>query len=127
MTRNSGSEISQDVEALKVTSFSDGQQACRGQFATGAAIAETDFAPLDARTERSFGAIVGGLDTFEFQESEQPPVVLEKSRSEIADLPVGTVQMPLGQSENPFLDRDRAQQQLAPINLAAAKLVPEPE
>jgi hypothetical protein len=34
------------------------------------------FAPLHARTERSFGAIVGGLDTFQIQESKQPPVVL---------------------------------------------------
>src|SRR5712692_850460 len=127
MTRNGGGEISQDVEALEIASFSNGQQARRGQFAVCTAIAEADFAPLHARTERSFGAIVGRLDTFEFQESEQPPMVLEKSRGKIADLAVGTVQIPLGQSENPFLDRDRTQQQLLPIHLAAAKLVPEPE
>jgi len=36
-------------------------------------------------------------------------------------------QMPLGQSEDPFLHGDRTQQQLASINLTAAKLVPEPE
>jgi hypothetical protein len=35
--------------------------------------------------------------------------------------------MPLGQSEDPFLHGDRTQQQLASINLTAAKLVPEPE
>src|SRR5260370_283833 len=127
MTRNGGREISQDVEALNLTSLSDGQQACRGQFAVGAAIAEADFAPLHTRTERSFGAIVGRLDTFEFQESEQPPVVLEKSCGKIADVTVGAVQMPLGQGENPFLDWDRTQRQLAPINLAAAKFVPQPE
>jgi hypothetical protein len=35
--------------------------------------------------------------------------------------------MPLGQGENPLLDPDRTQQQLAAINPTAAKFVPEPE
>jgi hypothetical protein len=53
----------------------NGQQACRGQFTVCTAVCEANFAPLHARTEGSFGAIVGRLDTFEFQESEQPSVV----------------------------------------------------
>ena len=55
MTRNSGSEISQDVEALKITSFSNGQQACRGQFAVGAAIAEADLDWLDVPRANRYG------------------------------------------------------------------------
>src|ERR1017187_3511449 len=127
MTGNRGGEVGQDVEALQLTGFGNSQQTSRGQLASGAAVAKGDFAPLHARAQRSFGAVVGGFNAFVFEESKQPVVMLEKSRGEIADLAVGTVQMPLGQREDPFLDRDRTQQQLASIDLAAAKLVPEPE
>ena len=127
MAPNCGREIDQNIEALKITGFGDSQQAGRGQLAVGATVAEADFAPLHPRSERPFGAVVGGLDSFVFEESEQSLIMLEQSRGEIADLAVGTVQMALGQGENPFLDGDRTQQQLASINLAAAKLVPQPE
>src|SRR5260370_29159615 len=77
MARNCGREIFQNVEALKITGFSEGQQASRRHLAVGATIAEADFAPLHARAERAFGAVVGGLDSFVFQESKQPFVMLE--------------------------------------------------
>ena len=127
MRCNGHREIGQNIEALKITGFGDGQQTSRGQLAGGAAIAEADFPPLHARAERSFGAVVGGLDAVLFEKSKQPLVVLVQCRGEIADLAVGRVQMPLGQSENPLLDGDRTQQKLASIDLAAAKLVPEAE
>ena len=91
MAGNCSGEIGQDVEPLKIAGFGDGQQARRGQFAVGAAIAERDFSPLDASAERTFGAVVSGLDPWVFEESKQPLVMLEKSRGEITDLAVGTV------------------------------------
>jgi hypothetical protein len=35
--------------------------------------------------------------------------------------------VPLGQPDNPFLDRDRSQPQLTSIDLAPAELAPQPE
>ena len=106
MADNRCGEIGQNVEALKVAGFGDGQQARCGQFAIGAAIAEADLAPLHTGAEGTFNAVVGGLYALVFQESIEPVVVLEKSRGEIADLAVRAVQMPLRQRENPFLNRD---------------------
>ena len=60
------------------------------------------------RSERLRGATLSDEQhAFVFDESEQPLVVLEQSRGEIADLAVRTVQMSLGQAENPLLDVDR--------------------
>ena len=39
----------------------------------------------------SFGTVVGGLDTFLFEKSEQPLIMLEQSPSEIPDLAMGTI------------------------------------
>src|ERR1022692_953041 len=122
-----GGEIGQNIDALKITGFGDRQQTSRGQLALGAAIAEADFSPLHSRAERSFGAIVGGFNAFLFEKGKQPLVVLEQCCREIADLAVGSVQVPLGQSENPLLYADRTQKQLVSIDLATAKLVPEAE
>src|SRR5450759_5194077 len=112
MTDNRCGEIGQNVETLKVAGFGDGQQARCGQFSIGAAVAEADLAPLYAGTEGTFSAVVGGLYAIVFQESIEPVVVLKKSRGEIANLALRAVQMPLRQRENPFLNRDRSQQQL---------------
>ena len=127
MADNRCGEIGQNIEALKVTGFGDGQQARCGQFAIDAAIAEADLAPLHAGAKGTFHAVVGGLYALVFQESEEPVVMLEKSHGQIADLAVRAVQMSLRQRENPFLNRDRSEQQLAAIHLAAAEFVPEPE
>ncbi len=70
MTGNGGGQIGQDVEALEVAGLGDGQQTGGGEFAVSAAIPKTDFAPLHAGTQRSFRAVVGGLDTFVFEETE---------------------------------------------------------
>ena len=80
MTRNSHGQVGQDIKPLKIADSRNGQQAGRGQFAIGAPVAETDFTPLDASAERSFGAVVGRLHTFVFQKSVQPVVVLEQGR-----------------------------------------------
>src|SRR5438128_1765379 len=106
MADNRCGEIGENVEALQVAGFRDSQQARCRQFAIGAAIAETDLAPLHAGTEGTFHAVVGGLYTFVFQESIEPVVVLEKSRGEIEDFAVRAVQMPLRQCENLFLNWD---------------------
>jgi hypothetical protein len=84
MTHNSGREISQDVEALKVA-------------------------------------------TFAFEENEQPPVVLEKSCGEIADLPVGTLQMPARPRTKIDSWTGSSAAAVGADQLAAAKLVPLPE
>lgn len=110
-----------------MTGLGDGQQAGRGQFAVGAAVAEADLAPLHPRAQRPLRAVIGRLDTVVFEEREEPFVMHEQSGGEIADLAVGAVEMALGQIENPFLDGERAQQQLRAVDLAAAELVPEPE
>ena len=91
MASNGCGEISQNVEAMKVARFADGQQARRGQFAMGAAVAEADLAPLHPGAEGTFHAVVGGFYALVFQESEKPFVMLVKSRSEIADLAVRAV------------------------------------
>src|ERR1700720_3304674 len=127
MGGNRGGEIGQSIDTLTVTGFGDRQQTSRSQLPLDAAVAETDFPPLHRGTECPFGAVVGGLNAFLFEEGKQPLVVFEKSGGEIADLAVGTVQMPFGQSENPLLNADRTEPQLASINEAAAKLVPEAE
>ena len=127
MTGNRASEIGQGVDALQVTGFGDGQQTSRCQFTFSAAVSEADFAPLHAGAERSFSAVVGGLNALSFEEGEQSLVVFKQGSGEIPDLAVGTVQMPLGQGEDPLLDGDRADQGLASIQLAATKLVPESE
>ena len=79
--------------------------ACRAAANLIAAVAR--FCATHTRAERSFGAVVGGLNALVFKKSKQSLVVLEQSRGKIADLAVGTVQMPLGQDENPLFDRDR--------------------
>ncbi len=127
MADNGGREIGQDVAPLAITSFRDRQQTSRGQLALGAAVAEADFAPLDAGAERPFSAVVGRFNAFLFQEREQPLIVLEKGGGQIADLAVRAIQVPLGQFDNPFFDWDRSQDQLASIDLAPSKLVPEAE
>jgi len=38
---------------------------------------------------RQFSVVVGGLNALVFEESEQPSIVLQQSRGEIADLAVG--------------------------------------
>ena len=91
MASNGCGEISQNVEALKVARFADGQQARRGQFALSAAVAEADLAPLHAGAEGTFHAVVGGLDTLVFQESKEPVVMLKKSPGEVANLAVRAV------------------------------------
>ncbi len=127
MARDCGREISQDVEVLQVAGSGDRQQARRGQLPVGAAVAKADLTPLHPRAQRTLRAVIGRLDPLVFEEREQPLVVYEQGGGEIADFAVGAVQMPLSQGENPFLDGERAQQQLGPVDLAAAELVPEPE
>ena len=61
MAGNGGRQIGQNVEALEVAGFSDGQQTRGGEFAIGATVAETDLAPLHAGAEGAFHAVVGGL------------------------------------------------------------------
>ena len=101
MAHNRGGKIGQNVEALESTAFGDRQQTSRGQLALSATVVEADFAPLHAGAQRSFSAVVGGLNALLIEESEQPLIVLKQSRGEVADLTVGTVQMPLGQRKNP--------------------------
>ena len=127
MGRDRGGEIGQSIDALKITGFGDSQQTGRGQLPSGAAISETDFPPLHGRAQRSFGAVVGGLNALLFEKGKQPLVVLEQCCRQISDLTVGRVQMALSQSENPLLNGDRTQKQLVSIDLAAAKLVPQSE
>lgn len=73
MTRNRGGQTAEDRR------FQKGHQAGRGQSPSALALAETDFAPLDGSAERSFGALVGRLRAFVFQESVQPVIVLEQA------------------------------------------------
>jgi len=108
VTGNRGREICQDVKTLQIAGFGDRQQSSRGQFASGTAVAEADFAPLNASAQCSFGAIVGGVNAFVLEESKQALVVLEQSHGEIADFAVVTIQVLLGQGDDPLLDRDRA-------------------
>src|ERR1017187_9247523 len=75
MAHNRGEKIGQNVEALEITAFGDRQQTSRGQLALSATVAEADFAPLHARAQRSFSAVVGGLNALPIEESEQPLIV----------------------------------------------------
>src|SRR5438105_15785413 len=113
MAGNGGRQIGQNVEALEVAGFSDGQQTRGGEFAIGATVAETDLAPLHAGAEGAFHAVVGGLDTFVFQEREESVAMLEQSRGEITDFTVGAVQVPLRQGESPFLTGNQSVQSFA--------------
>src|SRR5215831_395169 len=97
MTGNGCREIGQNVQSLKVAGFADGEQARRGQFALGAAVAEADLAPLHTGAQ---GA--GRLDALVLQEDEEPVVMLEKSRGQIANLAVRALQVLLRQRVNPF-------------------------
>src|SRR5580693_6608657 len=115
MTSDRGREIGQNIQALQITGFGDGQQAGRGYLAIGAAVAKADFAPLHACAERSFGAVVSGLHALVIEKSKQSLVVLGQSRGKVADPSVGAAQMPLSQDENPLFDRDRTDRQLASI------------
>ena len=54
-------------------------------------------------------------------------VMLEQGHREIRDLAMGTVQVPLGQGQKPFLDLNGTIQQLLPVDQAPAELMPEPE
>ena len=77
MAGKGSGEIGQDAEPLKIAGFGYGQQASRGEFAIGAAIAEADFAPLHASAERSFGGVIGGLDAFVFNKGKEPLDIVE--------------------------------------------------
>jgi hypothetical protein len=68
----------------ELTGFGNGQQSSRGQLAGSTAIPEADFSPLHTGAQ-------GGLDTFLFEKSEQPLIMLEQSPSEIPDLAMGTI------------------------------------
>ena len=92
---NRGREVGQNVEALQVASFGDGQQSCGSQFAIGAAIAEADLTPLHTGAQGTFHTVIGGFNALLFQKGKEPVVVLEKRRGEISDLAVTAVQMPL--------------------------------
>ena len=88
---NSSRQIDQNVPVLEITSFGDGQQASRGLFARGTAVAEADLAPLHAGAERPFRAVVGRFHTLSLEERKEPLVVLEKGRGQIAHLAVGAI------------------------------------
>jgi len=75
---------------------------------------------MHPRAQRTLRAVIGRLDTLVFEERKQPLVVHEQRGGEIADLAVAAAQMPPGQGENSFLDGERPQQQLGPVDLAAA-------
>jgi hypothetical protein len=60
---------------LELTGFGNGQQASRGQLAGSTAIPKADFSPLHTGAQGSFGTVVGGLDTFLFEKSEQPLIM----------------------------------------------------
>src|SRR5215831_7075568 len=127
MTGNGCREIGQNVQSLKVAGFADGQQARRGQFALGAAVAEADLAPLHTGAQGALDAVVGRLDALVLQEDEEPVVMLEKSRGQIANLAVRALPVLLRQRVNPFSNGDRSLQQLAAIDLATAEFVPQSE
>ena len=88
---NRSRQIGQNVPMLEITSFGDGQQASRGPFACGAAVAEANLAPLHAGAERPFRAVVGRFHTLSLEERKEPLVVLEKGRGQIAHLAVGAI------------------------------------
>jgi hypothetical protein len=127
MIGNRGGQPRQDIKALQLAGLSDGQQTSRSEFAVGAAVAKADFAPLHAGAEHAFDAVVGRLHAVPFEKSEQSLVMLEKSCGQVAHFPVTALQMPLGQCDDASLDRNGSQDQLAPVNVTAAKLVPETE
>ena len=127
MTCDCGREISQYVEFLQSTASGDGQQASRGQLTGGTAISKTDLSPLHAGAQGPLSAIVSRLDPFLFEKRKQPLVVLEQSGGEIPNFAISAGQMALRQVGNLLLNRNRTEQQLLTSDLAATKLVPEPE
>src|SRR6266487_670428 len=64
MAGDGSGQIDQDIELLKIARLSDRQKASSSQLTVGTAIAKAGFSPLHTGSERSFRAVVGGLDTF---------------------------------------------------------------
>ena len=73
---NGRSEVAQNMQPLHPAGLRDGQQASDCYFPLCAAVAETDFAPLDSRAQRPFNRVVGGLHAGLFQERKQALKVL---------------------------------------------------
>ena len=99
MPGDCGGQIFKRVAPMHAASLRNGEEAGGGQFAIRAAIAETDLAPLHARSQSPLRAVVGGLHARMFEKGEQPLGMFKQSPRKVLDLSVRTVQVILSQNE----------------------------
>jgi hypothetical protein len=82
------------------------EQSCNCDFTLGAAASEADLAPLHGAAQRSFGDVVGRLNTFVTQEGEESVEVLQQRQSEIGDVFVAAAPIAIRQREEFLLQRN---------------------
>lgn len=90
-------EIIQRSPILHAASTSHREQASNRDFALGAAASEADLAPLYGAPQRSLSDVIGRLDAFVAQESEEPFEMLQQCQSEIGHVFVGAIEIAVRQ------------------------------
>src|SRR5580658_7691547 len=103
MGAEGGDEIIQRSPILHAARTGHREQARNRDFTLGAAASKADLAPLYGATQRSLSDVIGRLNTFVAQESEEPFEVLQQRQSEIGDVFVAAVEIAVGQREELLL------------------------
>ena len=99
-------QIIQRGSILHSACTSDRQQASHCDFTLSAAASEADLAPLYGATQRLFSDVIGRLDAFVAQESEEPFEVLQQCQSEVGHVFVGAIEIAVGQRKELLLQRN---------------------
>ena len=133
MRADGRSQIHEDIELLKLTRTCDRQQARDGAFTVLAAIAKTDFAPLNGMAQGAFRRVVCRLNPLLVHEGKEVRMMLKERTGEIAHVNGGGIDVAFAQGEERFLKGKRFRDQLVAGNRTtayvriAAEAMPEAE
>lgn len=96
------------------------KQTSDGDLTLCATAPEADLAPLHGTAQRPFGDVIGRLDAFVAEKSEESFEVLQQSQRQIGNLFVTAVEIAVRQGEELLLQRNRFGNQLLACDRAVA-------
>jgi len=113
------------VPSLKGARSLGGQQSSGEEFAVVGLIAEAVLSPLDGGSDSSFSGVVGGLNPFVLEKSEQSVPVLHKALGGLAYVVVGAGAILLEALAHSASDWDRSEYKGLPVQMSVLEGVPE--
>lgn len=115
------------VSLLKEAGSGGGEQACSEHLSLFGSVTEADLAPLDCRSDPTFGRIIGRLNAVEFEEGEQMGPRFEQSLGQSPDLTIRAMLMDLETPLHSSPYGNRLENKGLPIRLFVSESVPESE